>query len=77
MRTRPAALLLSALYLWSLGVDALSAQRDAAPLFRVTFYDGRVAVAHDMMMVTIGDRIEIGDRPKLAGKSFEKARIIK
>lgn len=41
------------------------------------FYDGRVAVAHDMMMVTIGDRIEIGDRPKLAGESFEKARIIK
>ena len=42
-----------------------------------TPYDGNLVVAHDLMMVTIGDTIEISDRPILSDESFEKSKVLK
>ena len=40
-------------------------------------YDGPLTVAHDLMMITIGDRIEVADRPRLEEQTFEKSRVLK
>ena len=42
-----------------------------------TPYDGTLIVAHDLMMITIGDTIEISDRPILKDESFEKSKVLK
>ena len=42
-----------------------------------TPYDGPMSTAHDLMMITIGDTIEISDRPILESKSFEKSKVLK
>ena len=42
-----------------------------------TPYDGPLIVAHDLMMITIGDTIEISDRPILKDESFEKSKVLK
>jgi ribonuclease Z len=41
------------------------------------FYDGPLVVGHDLMMITIGERIEVSDRPRIAGETFEKSGVIK
>lgn len=43
----------------------------------VTPYDGPLTVAHDLMMITIGDEIEISDRPIMEGETFEESQAIK
>jgi ribonuclease Z len=43
----------------------------------VTPYDGPLTVAHDLMMITIGDDIEITDRPILEGETFEESQALK
>lgn len=42
-----------------------------------TPYDGALIVAHDLMMITIGETIEISDRPILERESFEKSKVLK
>jgi len=46
-------------------------------LLDATPYEGRIRVAHDLMMITIGDTIEISDRPVIEGSSFEKSKVLK
>jgi ribonuclease Z len=41
------------------------------------FYGGRVVAAHDLMMITIGETIDVTDRPRMAGETFEKSGVIK
>lgn len=43
----------------------------------LTPYDGALTVAHDLMMITIGDRIEVGDRPRAGAQSFEQSGAIR
>lgn len=52
-------------------------QVTAEELKAATPYDGRLEVAHDLMMVTIGEEIEIADRPILDTESFEKSKVLK
>ena len=40
-------------------------------------YDGPLTVAHDLMMITIGDDIKIGERQTHAGEAFEQSRVLK
>ncbi len=42
-----------------------------------TPYDGALTVAHDLMMITIGERIEVADRPRAGRESFERSGAIK
>jgi len=42
-----------------------------------TPYDGPLTVAHDLMMITIGDEIEISDRPIMKSETFEESQAIK
>lgn len=42
-----------------------------------TPYDGPLTVAHDLMMITIGDRIVISDRPRAQAQSFERSGAIR
>lgn len=42
-----------------------------------TPYDGPLTVAHDLMMITIGDEIEISDRPIMESQTFEESQAIK
>ncbi len=43
----------------------------------VTPYTGPLTVAHDLMMITIGDEIEITDRPIREGETFEQSQTLK
>jgi ribonuclease Z len=49
----------------------------AEELMAATPYDGPLTVAHDLMMITIGDAIEVSDRPILEGESFESSSTLK
>jgi len=42
-----------------------------------TPYDGPLTVAHDLMMITIGDEIEISDRPIMKAETFEASQTLK
>ena len=42
-----------------------------------TPYDGPLIVAHDLMMITIGDTIVVSDRPVLQDESFENSKVLK
>jgi ribonuclease Z len=46
-------------------------------LLAATPYDGRMVVARDLMMIGIGEEIEVSDRPRLGEESFEKSRVLK
>ena len=39
-------------------------------------YNGPLTVAHDLMMVVIGDDIEVSERPRMGDQSFEESRVI-
>jgi ribonuclease Z len=52
--------------------DATESQLKAA-----TPYQGAFTVAHDLMMITIGERIEVADRPRAGRESFERSGAIK
>jgi len=45
-------------------------------LLDATDYDGDMAVAHDLMMITIGDEIEVGERPLEEARTFEDSEAI-
>jgi ribonuclease Z len=49
----------------------------AEELLASTPYAGRMVVAHDLMMVTVGDTIEVSERPRLGPESFEKSRVLR
>jgi ribonuclease Z len=49
----------------------------AEELRAATPYSGRLVVAHDLMMVTLGDEIVVSDRPRLGPESFEKSRVLR
>jgi len=40
-------------------------------------YDGPLTVAHDLMMVTIGEKIEVGERPRHDQRTFEESSVLK
>lgn len=43
----------------------------------VTPYDGPMTVAHDLMMITVGDEITVGNRPIAEGETFESSSVLK
>lgn len=49
----------------------------ADELVEVTPYDGPMTVAHDLMMITIGDEIDIADRPRMGGEAFEASEVLR
>lgn len=49
----------------------------AEELIAATPYEGPLTVAHDLMMITIGDEIEIADRPIMEGETFESSDTLK
>ncbi len=49
----------------------------AERLAQVTPYDGPMTVAHDLMMITIGDEIEVADRPRMEGEVFEASEVLR
>lgn len=49
----------------------------AEELKAATPYDGPLTVAHDLMMITIGDEITITDRPISSSESFEDSQTLK
>lgn len=49
----------------------------AEELKAATPYDGPLTVAHDLMMITIGDTIVISDRPLVDGSTFETSKTLK
>ena len=53
-------------------------QTTAEELIRATrpVYDGPLTVAHDLMMIIIGDDIEVSERPRMGDQSFEESRVI-
>ena len=53
-------------------------QTAAEELIRATrpIYEGPLTVAHDLMMIVIGDDIEVSDRPRIGDLSFEESRVI-
>jgi len=46
-------------------------------LLAATSYDGPLTVAHDLMMIIIGDQIEVVERREVDMKSFEDTRILR
>lgn len=46
-------------------------------LIELTPYDGPIVVAHDLMMLTIGDEIVVSDRPLAAVRSFEQSNAVR
>jgi ribonuclease Z len=42
-----------------------------------TPYDGPMTVAHDLMMIVIGDSIEVMDRPLADAERFEESRVLR
>jgi ribonuclease Z len=48
-----------------------------AELRAATPYTGPLTVAHDLMMITIGDRIDVADRPRAQAQSFERSGAIR
>jgi len=48
-----------------------------AELRAVTPYEGPLTVAHDLMMITIGERIVVADRPRAQAQSFEQSGAIR
>ncbi|MFN8062513.1 MAG: MBL fold metallo-hydrolase [Vicinamibacterales bacterium] len=48
-----------------------------AQLRAATPYDGPLTVAHDLLMITIGDRIEVADRPRARAETFERSQAIR
>lgn len=48
-----------------------------ARLRAATPYDGPLTVARDLMMITIGDRIVVSDRPRARAQSFERSGAIR
>lgn len=46
-------------------------------LLAVTLYDGPMTVAHDLMMITVGDEITVGNRPLAEGETFESSGVLK
>ena len=52
-------------------------QVTAEALKAATPYDGPLTVAHDLMMITIGDEIEISDRPIMESETFESSQTLK
>lgn len=67
-RTRPRM----AVYSHIIPPDVTAEQLTAA-----TPYDGPLTVAHDLMMITIGDAITVADRPRAAGEAFEASSVLK
>ena len=49
----------------------------AEELKAATPYDGPLTVAHDLMMITIGDEIVVSDRPIIEGGTFESSETLK
>lgn len=49
----------------------------AEELLAATPYVGKLVVAHDLMMITLGDEIVVSDRPRLGPESFEKSRVLR
>lgn len=49
----------------------------AEELLAATPYDGEMVVAHDLMMITLGETIEVGERPIAEGEVFERSRVLK
>ncbi len=52
-------------------------QVTAEELKKATPYDGDLIVAHDLMMIEIGDAIEVSDRPVVEGATFESSKVLK
>ena len=48
-----------------------------AQLRAATPYEGPLTVAHDLMMITIGERIVVADRPRATAESFERSGAIR
>ncbi|MGE0361259.1 MAG: MBL fold metallo-hydrolase [Vicinamibacterales bacterium] len=48
-----------------------------AQLREATPYQGPLTVAHDLLMITIGDRITVADRPRAVTRSFEQSGAIR
>jgi ribonuclease Z len=48
-----------------------------AQLRAATAYDGPLTVAHDLMMITIGEGIVVSDRPRAQAQSFERSGAIR
>ena len=48
-----------------------------AQLRAVTPYAGPLTVAHDLMMITIGERIVVAERPRAQAQSFERSGAIR
>jgi len=48
-----------------------------ARLRAATPYDGPLTVAHDLMMITIGESIVVADRPRAQVQSFEQSGAIR
>lgn len=48
-----------------------------AQLRAATAYAGPLTVAHDLMMITLGDQIVVSDRPRTKAESFERSGAIK
>jgi ribonuclease Z len=48
-----------------------------AQLRAATPYEGPLIVAHDLMMITIGDRIVVSERPRARAQSFERSGAIR
>ena len=61
-----------AIYSHIIPPDVTEAQLRAA-----TPYDGPLTVAHDLMMVTIGETIVVADRPRAQTQSFERSGAIR
>jgi hypothetical protein len=49
----------------------------ANELKAATPYDGPLTVAYDLMMITVGEGIQVGDRPRVKGEIFEKSAALK
>ena len=49
----------------------------ADDLVAATPYDGSMTVAHDLMMITIGDQIVVSDRPRAEGTTFEGSSVLR
>ena len=49
----------------------------AAELAAATDYDGPLTVAHDLMMITIGEEIVVADRSRAEGTTFEGSDVLR
>jgi len=49
----------------------------ARDLAAQTPYDGLMTIAHDLMMIVIGDEIRVTDRPPLTAERFEESAVLR